>query len=103
MSVSRRDLAMLLPALAAIPSAAESPKLPSKVYHSDRIPYTGDAHKKGREFFHAAEHSGFNLEAHETILGAGTQTHEPHRHVHDEMVILMEGTLETYLEGRTEI
>ena len=102
MTLSRRDLALLFPALAA---AQQSPAaaLPSKIYHSARIPYTGDDHKKGRQFFHAAEHSGFQLESHETVLGPGTQTHEPHKHEHDEIITLIEGTLETYIEGKTEI
>lgn len=102
MTYSRRDLALLFPALAA---AQQTPgaSLPTKIYHSAQIPYTGDAHKKGRQFFHAAEHSGFQLESHETILGPGTQTHEPHKHEHEEIITLVEGTVETYVEGKTEI
>ena len=65
-------------------------------------PYEGDEKKKGRQFFHGAEHSGFRLEAHETILGPGTETHAPHKHEHEEIVILVEGTLETYVDGKTE-
>jgi len=48
MSFSRRDLAMLLPALAAAKAAAQQPPagtLPSKVYHSGQLPYSGDAKK----------------------------------------------------------
>jgi quercetin dioxygenase-like cupin family protein len=39
---------------------------------------------------------------HETILGSGTETHAPHKHLHEEIVIVIEGTVETYLEGKTE-
>jgi quercetin dioxygenase-like cupin family protein len=109
MMFSRRDLALLLPALAAANVEAQQQptgRLPSKVYHSPRIPYSvgaANANKKGRQFFDGAEHSGFRLEAHETVLGAGTQTHDPHKHEHDEMVILIEGTVEALIEGQTEV
>lgn len=101
MSLSRRDLALLLPALAAAQQAPNG-SLPAKVYHAQQIPYEGDEKKKGRQFFHGAEHSGFRLESHETILGPGTETHAPHKHEHEEIVILVEGTLETYVDGKTE-
>jgi quercetin dioxygenase-like cupin family protein len=106
MTFSRRDLAALLPALAAARAAAQQPPvgtLPSKVYHSRQLPYSGDEKKKGRQYFDGAEHAGFHLELHETVLGAGTQTHDPHKHEHDEIVILAEGTAEALIEGKTEI
>ena len=105
MTFSRRDLATILPALAATNAAAQSQQaaaLPAKVYHAAQIPYIGDEKKKGRAFFRGAEHSGFNLEAHETILGAGTETHAPHKHEHEEIVIVVEGTAQTFMEGKTE-
>ncbi len=102
MKLSRRDLALLLPALAAAPAPAQTQPLPSKVYHNSAIPYGGDAQKKAREFFHGATHSGFGLEAHETVLGPGVRTHAPHKHEHEEIIILFEGVLETLVEGRTE-
>ena len=105
MKFSRRDLATVLPALAAANAAAQQRQdatLPSKVYHAAQIPYSGDAKKKGRAFFRGAERSGFNLEAHETILGPGTETHAPHKHEHEEILILVEGTAQTFMEGKTE-
>lgn len=101
MTTTRRNLAALLPLLAA----AQSPPartLTSKVFHAGQIPYGGDAKKKGRRFFRGAEHSGFLIESHETVLGPGIETHPPHKHLHDEFVILLEGTVEAYLDGRTE-
>jgi quercetin dioxygenase-like cupin family protein len=105
MTFSRRDLAMIVPALAATNATAQSQqaaKLTAKVYHAAQIPYIGDERKKGRAFFRGAEHSGFNLEAHETVLGAGTETHAPHQHEHEEIVIVVEGTAQTFMEGKTE-
>lgn len=111
MRVSRRELAALLPALAplaAAPARAHQPaprrKLTeSRMYHHAQVPYTGDDTKKARRFFTGETHGGFNLEVHETILGAGVRTHEPHRHVHEEIIVVVEGTVETYVDGRTEV
>jgi XRE family transcriptional regulator, regulator of sulfur utilization len=108
MVFTRRDLTMLLPALAAgiRPAGAQQGPtglLPQKVYHSKEIPYVPEsAQKKGRRFFYGATHTGFQLEMHETILGPGTQTHAPHKHEHEEIVIVVEGTMEAYMDGKTE-
>ena len=104
MPFSRRDLGLLLPALAAIGAQAQQrPTLASKVYHNGQVAYQGDAKKKGRRFFYGKNHIGFNLEMHETILGPGTETHAPHKHEHEEIVIVMEGKVESFLEGVTEV
>lgn len=91
----------------AAAKAAEQPEalggLAQKVYHSSQIGYTGDSKKKSRRFFDGLDHSGFHLEMHETILGPGVRTHAPHKHIHEEIMIVFEGTLETYMEGKTEL
>jgi len=101
MTLSRRDLALLFPALGAA-QQAQNELLPSKIYHSAQLPYKGDAKKKGRAFFRGANHSGFQFEMHETVLGPGTQTHAPHKHEHEEIIILVEGSVERHLDGATE-
>ena len=118
MRVSRRDLALLVPALAGAtirrteaqaPAAGQAarpgparPPLGSKNYHHNQVPYTGNETRKGRRFFMGTTHGGFGLEAHETILGPGVETHAPHRHLHEEILIVVEGTVEVYREGATE-
>jgi quercetin dioxygenase-like cupin family protein len=108
MKVSRRDLGMLLPVLAAgatvRPAAAQTPavKLNTKNYHHGQVAYVGDDRKKGRRFFMGETHGGFNLETHETILGTGVETHAPHKHLHEEIIVVVEGTVETWVEGKTE-
>ncbi len=106
MTLSRRDLSLLLTALAAPAARAqqgsERPVLPSKVHHSNEMPYQGDEKKKGRRFAYGKTHGGFNVELHETILGPGTATHAPHKHEHEEIVIVVEGTAEAYIEGKTQ-
>lgn len=111
MTVSRRELALLLPTLAAAaavrPLSAQTAttpraKLDTRMYHHGQVPYIGDDAKKGRRFFIGETHGGFNVETHETILGVGVETHAPHRHLHEEIIIVVEGRVETYNEGRTE-
>jgi quercetin dioxygenase-like cupin family protein len=100
--VSRRDLGLLLPALASAGAAAQQlavEAMTSKAYSSDNIPYKGDEKKKGRQFFLAATHTGFKVECHETVLGAGLETHPPHKHEHEEIMIVVEGTVEANLDG----
>jgi (S)-ureidoglycine aminohydrolase len=72
------------------------------VYHSAEIPYKGDATKKARRFFYGPEQSGYNLEMHETVLGPGVETHPPHTHAHQEIIILVEGTVQVSMDGRTD-
>jgi quercetin dioxygenase-like cupin family protein len=95
---------MLLPALAATQAEAgqQASTLPGKVYQSSQVPYTGDDKKKGRRFFMGPEHSGFTLEMHETVLGPNTETHPPHTHEHEEIIVLVEGTVEVSVDGRKE-
>ncbi len=104
MKLSRRDMNLLLPSLTSV-VAAQTPVppktvvLPSKVYHTEKIPYSGDDKKKGRRFMLGTTHTGFNLEVHETILGPGEISHPPHRHVNEEIITIVEGTIDVNIEG----
>jgi quercetin dioxygenase-like cupin family protein len=105
MTLSRREMVMMLPALAAAQTTQgqQAATLPGRVYHAAQIPYVGDEKKKGRRFFYGAEHSGFNLEVHETVLGASVETHPPHTHEHEEILIVVEGTVRVNMDGRTDL
>ena len=106
MNFSRRDFGNLLPGLVAAgvdnAQGKQLPLLPQKVYRNDEIPYTGNEQKKGRRIFYGSNHEGFNLEMHETILGPGVETHPPHKHEHEEIVIVFEGTVEANLAGNKQ-
>ena len=112
MNISRRELSvrlpgLLLPALASAQSTAQTaPKpgiLPSKIYHTEQIPYTGDDKKKGRRFFLGTTHTGFNLEMHETTLAPGEISHPPHQHVNEEIIVITEGIIEVQIQGKTDL
>ncbi len=105
MDLSRRELHFLLPLLAAAQGQAEDQpvKLDSKIYRPDQSTDLHGQPKKGGRIFFGTEHSGFALEMHQTVLGPGVASHPPHKHAHEEIMILLEGTLETYVEGKTDI
>jgi quercetin dioxygenase-like cupin family protein len=99
---SRRDLRLLLPALLARSAAAQQPKLlPASVARYEDLPVHENGQNKGRAVLNGATHSGFPIELHLTELGPGQQPHPPHKHVHEEMLLLERGTLDVTIDGET--
>lgn len=103
MQISRRELAFLLPALAATGASAQGAALPSKVYGYGDLEVRTNANNnnKQRPVFDGATHTGFTVEMHETELAPGMKPHSSHHHLHEEMLILREGTVEVTIEGKT--
>jgi quercetin dioxygenase-like cupin family protein len=104
MEVSRRQLTFLLPVLAVAGQQQQQPvALQSHIYHPDQSTELDGKQKKGSRIFFGKDHSGFALEMHETVLGPGIESHPPHKHVHEEIMVILEGKLETNVEGKKEI
>lgn len=108
MRYSRRDLSLLLPALAAQTAAAQTaaaqdPKklLPTKIFKYEDLPVKVNGRNKGRAVLNGETHQGYAIELHMTELGPGQAPHAPHQHVHEEMLLLQSGTLETTVNGQT--
>jgi quercetin dioxygenase-like cupin family protein len=102
MTISRRELRFLLPALAAAAAPAQAAALPSKVYgYADLEVRTNANNNKQRPVLDGPTHTGFMVEMHETELAPGMMPHSSHHHVHEEMLILREGTVEVTIEGKT--
>ena len=100
MDHSRRDFGMLLPLLAAAEVKAQDQTLKSKAYRiEDRAaPMPGSyAHP----IFNGELHSGFAVELHETELPTGQVPHPSHHHVHEEVILIREGTLEVTIAGKS--
>lgn len=95
MKYSRRDLGLLLTALAA-DAPAQTASLPSKVYKFEDLPL----HGKSRPVLRGETHAGVPIELHITELGPGERPHPPHHHVHEEMIMINEGTLEVTISGK---
>lgn len=99
MDHSRRDFSLLLPLLAA-EMKAQDQTLKSKAYRiEDRTaPLPGSyAHP----VFNGELHTGFAVELHETELPTGQVPHPSHHHVHEEVILIREGTLEVTIAGKS--
>jgi quercetin dioxygenase-like cupin family protein len=107
MSYSRRDLAILLPALAVgaaaqQPGAKEPPQvLRAKTYPFDELVVRNSANGalKSRSVFDGVTTRGQRLTAHVSELAPGQAPHPPARQKHEEIIMLREGTLEVTLNG----
>jgi mannose-6-phosphate isomerase-like protein (cupin superfamily) len=101
MRYSRRDVGLLLPALAAAGAQAQSKGMPSRCYRYEDLPVKANGDNRSRDVFKGATHSGFPIDMHETELAPGKAPHPPHHHLHEELLVLREGTLEVMIAGKT--
>jgi mannose-6-phosphate isomerase-like protein (cupin superfamily) len=105
MPLTRRHLCSMIPAVllpAILPreaSAQQDGAMPSAMYPFEKLPVktTGDA--QYREALKGKLATGESLEVHETTLPPGAAPHPPHRHVHSEMWLIREGTVELNVNG----
>ena len=98
MKCSRRDLAILIPVLA---SAQQSKALPSRVFKYDDLAVKVNGENKSRAVMKGETHSAFPIELHMTELGSGQAPHAPHKHVHEECLMLRNGLLDATIDGQT--
>jgi mannose-6-phosphate isomerase-like protein (cupin superfamily) len=109
MSITRREMCILLPALmAAAGSSAEASTehaskgqaLPSAIYDLKDLPEDGN---KGHRFipvFQGNTYAGMHVELHETVLAPGTVVHGLYSHRGDELFLVREGLLEVEFHGK---
>jgi quercetin dioxygenase-like cupin family protein len=106
MEYSRRDLGVLLPALFAARAAGQNQVLPSKCYPFESLSVKTNPknHNEGREVFDGLTHNNVHIDLHLTTLAPGQMPHPAHTHVHEEMIMIQEGTLEvTIMDKATKI
>lgn len=102
MKATRRELAALLPALAAAQTVpAAKSKLPSKAYLYEDLAVKESNGNKSRAVLDGLTHTGYEVELHITELGPGLAPHAAHRHAHEEIVMLRTGALDVTIEGKT--
>jgi mannose-6-phosphate isomerase-like protein (cupin superfamily) len=108
MSITRRDLCTLLPAALLPPifpksALAEDEKniLPSATYPFEKLTPHRSNDADIRAVLKGKLATGESLEVHETTLPPGGMPHPPHRHVHSEMWLIREGTVELTIEGKS--
>jgi mannose-6-phosphate isomerase-like protein (cupin superfamily) len=102
MNYSRRDLCLLVTALAASSgAAAQKVVLSSKTYPYDELPVHKNGANESRPILSGELQTGGYLEVHQTRLAPGAMPHPPHHHLHEEMFLIREGTLELTIKGQT--
>jgi mannose-6-phosphate isomerase-like protein (cupin superfamily) len=94
MKYSRRDLSLLLAALATGEAAADGTALASGTFDHDALPARTNGPNQVRPILQGQTHTGTPIELHETELAPGQAPHPPHHHVHEEMLMIRDGTLE---------
>jgi quercetin dioxygenase-like cupin family protein len=98
---SRRDFALLLPSAAAAAAAAPNSPLASHAYRFEDLPVRASGPARQRRILEGETHTGLAIELHETELPAGSPSHPPHRHAHDELLLIRGGTVEVTIAGNT--
>ncbi|MGB7281652.1 MAG: cupin domain-containing protein [Candidatus Acidiferrum sp.] len=105
MSVTRREIcamfpALMIPALLPIETAAQEDKaMPSAMYPFEKLPVHTSNNVETRPVLEGKLATGESLEVHETTLMAGGAPHPLHHHVHSEMWLIREGTVEITVNG----
>ena len=105
MSITRRDLCLMLPA-AFFPAvlgpegpAAQDSSLPSAMHPFEKLPIRTSNNAEIRAVLKGKLATGESLEVHETTLPPGGAPHAAHHHVHSEMWLIREGNVELTVNG----
>ena len=102
-SFSRRQLSLLLPALAGSGTAAAEDKvLASNMYAFEDLPVKQNGKNRSRAVLDGLTHKGFRIELHHTELAPGEAPHAPHQHEREELLMIREGTLEVTILGKSK-
>jgi mannose-6-phosphate isomerase-like protein (cupin superfamily) len=105
MSVTRRELcsllpAVLLPAVFSSEAGAEQEQaMPSAMYPFEKLPVRTLNGAEIHGVLKGKLATGESLEVHETMLLPGGAPHAAHRHLHSEMWLIREGTVELTVNG----
>jgi len=104
MKLTRREVYSLVPALVAAGTgicgfAAQDNSLPSAAFPFENMPVQNSDHAQIRKTLKGRLVTGEQIEAHETTLPPNGYPHPPHHHVHSEMWLIREGTVELTING----
>ena len=104
MALTRREACSFIPALVAagtgVPSlAAQDDSLPSATFPFENMPVQKSDHAQIRKILKGKLATGEPIETHETTLPPDGSPHPPHHHVHSEMWLIREGTVELTING----
>jgi len=85
--------------LCVVVAHSETPVMQSSVFDWNAISAKPTAVGSVRQFFRSPTATLDELECHVTTLNPGAQSHPPHKHPNEELVIVREGTVEVLMNG----
>lgn len=114
MKYSRREIGLLLPALAATATAsaqttgAPAPApgveqlavMKTRAYRFAELPVITNGKNQRRSMFTDKTHTGFKISSHMSDVAPGEVNHPPHQHLREEMMLIREGTIELTVNGK---
>jgi len=104
MNATRRSVLQAIPLLAASSAfASDSPTISSFIKPFDELPVKQNGQNQSRSILDGMTHSGDHLEVHETTLAPGSSPHPPHQHEHEELFLMMKGSLAVTIAGKTAV
>jgi quercetin dioxygenase-like cupin family protein len=92
---------MLLPLLGSGAALAQERTVPAQVFRYEDLPVRVSGLNKARAVVKGETHDSFPIEVHLTELGPGQEPHPPHKHAHEEMLLLERGTVDVTIDGHT--
>ncbi|MGH9744139.1 MAG: cupin domain-containing protein [Candidatus Acidiferrum sp.] len=105
MPVTRRELCSMIP-MALLPallpaevSAVEDKAMPSAMYPFEKLPVHTSKDAVSRHVLKCKLATGEAVEVHETTLPPRGAPHPPHHHIHSEMWLIREGTVDITVNG----
>jgi len=84
-------------------AAAQEGSMPSAMYPFEKLPIRTPKNAQIRDVLKGKLATGESLEVHETTLPPGVAPHPPHHHVHSEMWLIREGTVELTVNGTSSL
>jgi mannose-6-phosphate isomerase-like protein (cupin superfamily) len=102
MLLTRRELTMLMPAIAAAAQTPAGTEIGgSQTVRNEDITPSRNGPLTSRQILRTRTHSGYRLDIHESEVPPGEAPHPPHQHVHEELMLVREGTMDVTIAGAT--
>jgi mannose-6-phosphate isomerase-like protein (cupin superfamily) len=106
--VQRRDLVVagmtvVLTLAAGRWAASQGTVMSSSIFDWKTFKATPNKTGEVRKVFQAPTATLDELECHITTLNPGESPHPPHQHADEEIVVIKEGTIETFQDGKTGV
>jgi quercetin dioxygenase-like cupin family protein len=96
-------VARLHAASADAPAAAARPKMGSTVFKWEDFTVRPSANGERRDVANNPTDTLAVFESHITTLNPGRESHLPHRHPQEELIVVKEGKLEVHINGQTQV